>query len=155
MTKKIHGRHGARIVAVQGFYAWQLAGLSLRQIEEDLLVGDFYRDPENKENRIKISFDKEYLHELLHTIGGAVGTLNALIAPHSDRALEEIHPIELAILWVALYELKDRIEIPYKVIINEAILVAKEFGAQDSHKFINGILDKAARVVRQREALPA
>ena len=147
MSKKIHGRHGSRWVALQGLYAWTLSGVSLAKIEEDLLE----HRPESKEEAI--SFDKEYLHELIHEIGLLAGDLDTLIEPHLDRKLEEVQPVEHAILWIGIYELKVRVEIPYRVVLNEAILLAKHFGAQDSHKFINGVLDKAAKVLRPREAV--
>lgn len=153
MTKKVHGRHGSRWAALQGLYAWQLSGSSLAKIEEDLHEGTFHVEAENSESRIKVSFDKEYLHELLFNIARQIGELDELISPHLDRPLNEVHAIEHAILWIALYEFKERLEIPYKVIINEAILLAKQFGAQDSHKFVNGVLDKAAKVVREREVM--
>jgi len=146
MPKKIHGRHGSRWIALQGLYAWQLSCAPLSKIEEDLRSGFQW------ESDIKISFDKDYLHELMMAIHYQYDELDQLALPYLDRRLNEVHPIEHAILWIALYELKDRIEIPYKVIINEAILLAKQFGATESHKFINGVLDKAARVIRVKEA---
>lgn len=153
MTKKVHGRHGSRWAALQGLYAWQLSGSSLAKIEEDLHTGTFHIEPEKMEEPIKISFDKDYLHELMFNVGHQCDELDELISPHLDRPLSDVHAIEHAILWIALYEFKERLEIPYKVIINEAILLAKQFGAQDSHKFINGVLDKAAKVMREREVI--
>lgn len=151
MTKKIHGRHGARWVALQGLYAWSLSGGSLMKIEDDLLNQDsLFAEVDNKDP-IKISFDKAYLHELFEAIGTRKEELDKLIAPHLDRSLQDVNPIEHAILRIALYELKERLEIPYKVVINESIILAKQFGAQDSHKFVNGVLDKAAKILRQRE----
>lgn len=150
MIKKVHGRHGARWGALQGLYAWQLTGAPLAQIEADLCEGNFQFDLEKKEN--KFSFDKEYLHELLWAIINHNHELDELIKPHLDRSLPEVHSIEHGILWIAIYEFKERSEIPYKVIINEAILLAKLFGAKDSHKFINGVLDKAAKILRPKEA---
>ena len=123
----------------------------MTKIEEDLREGTFHFEQDSMEEPIKISFDKDYLHELLFNISHQFGVLDDLIVPHLDRPLHEVHAIEHAILWIALYEFKERLEIPYKVIINEAILLAKQFGAQDSHKFVNGVLDKAAKVVRERE----
>lgn len=148
MTKKVHGRHGARWVALQALYAWQFSGASLSQIETDLIEGTFHFEGDQT---AKVAFDKAYLQELLLAIGNQSSELDALILPHLDRPLPEVHPIEHAILWVAIYEFQSRLEIPYKVIINEAILLAKQFGAQDSHKFINGVLDKAAKTLRVRE----
>ncbi|MBS0287417.1 MAG: transcription antitermination factor NusB [Proteobacteria bacterium] len=145
MTKKVHGRHGARWAALQGLYAWQLSGVSISKIETDLHEGTF--------QEIEFSFDKPYLHELLSQISAQKSELDELITPHLDRPLNEVHAIEHAILWIAMYELKVRLEIPYKVIINEAILLAKQFGAQDSHKFINGVLDKAASQIRANEVV--
>jgi transcription antitermination protein NusB len=150
MTKKVHGRHGARWAALQGLYAWQLSGVSIAKIEIDLHDGTF-QDTSEHAQTIKFSFDKEYVHELLEQISTQKSDLDELILPHLDRPLVEVHAIEHAILWIAVYELKVRLEIPYKVIINEAILLAKQFGAQDSHKFINGVLDKAAASLRISE----
>lgn len=149
---KVHGRHGARWVAVQGLYAWQLSGLSLSKIEADLLAKPFQLEKYHTE-KLDISFDKAYLHELLFAVQEQYDDLDQLMLPHLDRPINELQPIEHAILWIALYELKDRIEIPYKVIINEAILLAKQFGAQDSHKFVNGVLDEAAKELRAREQI--
>ncbi len=152
MTKKVHGSHGSRWVALQGLYAVALTGGSLSRIEADLLANTFHSNKDHTDGvSHKISFDKPYLHELLDGIGGRKDELDALMAPYLDREVEEISPIEHSILYIALYELKERIEIPYKVIINEAIILAKQFGAQDSHKFVNGVLDKAAKQVRSRE----
>lgn len=147
---KVHGRHGARWVALQGLYAWQLSGGHLAKIEADLSENHFQLEKHHIE-QLDISFDKAYLHELLMAVGEQYAELDALMLPHLDRTVEELHPIEHAILWIGLYELKERIEIPYKVVINEAILLAKQFGAQDSHKFINGVLDEAAKVIRAKE----
>jgi N utilization substance protein B len=155
MIKKVHGRHGARWVALQGLYAWQMSKQPLVKIEEDLVSRFFESKELNAELQIEISFDKAYLHELLTNIDLMQSELDELTLPHLDRAVNEVHAIERAILWIAIYELKARPETPYKVIINEAILLAKQFGAQDSHKFINGVLDKAAKEIRARECSAA
>lgn len=155
MTNKVHGRHGSRWAAVQGLYAWSLSGAPIGRIEDDLRANHFYSiipgASEQLTPAIKVSFDKDYLHELLIGITGQVSSLDDLITPHIERDLSEINPVEHAILRVAMYELKDKKETPYRVIINEAILLAKQFGATDSHKFINGVLDKAVRVLRAGE----
>lgn len=151
MTKKVHGRHGARWAALQGLYAWQLSSVPIAKIESDLHDGTF--QDQSDTISIKFSFDKEYAHELLTQIAEHKDDLDELIVPHLDRPLVEVHAVEHAILWIAVYELKTRLEIPYKVIINEAILLAKQFGAQDSHKFINGVLDKAAMSLRASEVV--
>lgn len=150
-SKKVHGRHGSRWLALQGLYAWMVTGNSLASIEADLVATDFQFNPQTVDIMPKISFDAAYVQELIHEIGAKKSTLDDLMAPHLDRPLEELNTIEYVILLIACYELNERHEIPYKVIINEAILLAKQFGAQDSHKFVNGVLDKAAKVVRSRE----
>lgn len=150
-SKKVHGRHGSRWLALQGLYAWVLTGNSLARIEEDLVAKDFQFNPQTVDIMPKISFDSAYVHELIHEIAARISHLNDLIVPHLDRALADLNPVEYVVLLIAMYELSERHEIPYKVIINEAILLAKQFGAQDSHKFVNGVLDKAAKVVRTRE----
>lgn len=132
---KIHGRHGARWAAVQGIYAWSLSQAPIGQIEADL------NSPQFHVSTLKVSFDKAYLHELLSGITSQVSTLDEWIAAYSSRPVLEINPVELAILRVAAYELKEKKETPYRVVINEAILLAKAFGAVDSHKFINSVLD--------------
>lgn len=142
MTKKVYGRHGSRWVALQGLYAWQMTQTPLRSIHTELLSGELDSN---------VAFDREYLYELIEGIEQRHAELDELMTPDLSRALLEVTPIERAILWIALYELKERIEIPYKVIINEAIILAKQFGAQESHKFINGVLDKTAKRLRPAE----
>lgn len=150
-SKKVHGRHGSRWLALQGLYSWVVTGNSLSQIEQDLVASDFQFNPQTLDIMPKISFDAAYVHELIHEIAANKSSLDELMDPHLDREIEDLNPVEYAILLIACYELSQRIEIPYKVIINEAILLAKQFGAQDSHKFINGVLDKAAKEARSRE----
>ena len=149
MSKKVFGRHGSRWAALQGLYAWTMTGASISQIEADLI--EFKSESPNKDERI--AFDKAYLHELLHDISASISELDDLMAPHLDRDVAEMDPIEHVLLWIGIYELKQHPEIPYKVIINEAILLAKQFGGQDSHKFINGVLDKASKGLRPSEVL--
>ncbi len=148
---RVRGRHGSRWLALQGLYAWQYSKESIASIEADLLAGDLQFNPQNIEEKVKLSFDKAYLHELLISISQQLDALEEMITPHLDRPIDEVTSIERAILWIGAYELKDRLEIPYKVILNEAIILAKQFGAQDSHKFVNGVLDKAAKEVRASE----
>jgi len=143
-AKKVYGRHGSRWVAVQGLYAWQLSGNALQQIEEDLLSG-LYAEKSD------IAFNKAYLHELLEGVINQAETWDALMLPYLDRSLLELNPVEQAILRIAFYELKTQLQTPYRVIINEAVLLACEFGAQEGHRFVNGVLDKAVRALRPTE----
>lgn len=151
--KKISARRGARQLALQGLYAWEMTDNSLGLIEGDLLSGYYclllsstestYTENEHYPTSPKF-LDTPYFKELLHEIPLHKEALDAMIVPFMSRELDKLGPIEYAILRVAGYELKFHPEIPFKVVINEAIDLTKEFGSQDSHKFVNGVLDKLA-----------
>ena len=95
--------------------------------------------------------DLEYFQALLHDIPACVDELDAALEPLLDRRLDELDPIERTVLRMGMFELTRRIDVPYKVVINEEVALAKKFGATDSHKYINGVLDKAARQLRKVE----
>lgn len=144
MDKKVRGRHGARWVALQGLYAWAVSGNDIAHIEQDLINRTFAYDAVGT-----VSFNQAYFQELLREVTKGVEQWDHILQPFLGRSLQDLTPIEHAILRMGIYELKARVEIPYKVIINEAIILAKAFGAQDSHTFINSILDKAAHILRK------
>ncbi|NOY71843.1 MAG: transcription antitermination factor NusB [Gammaproteobacteria bacterium] len=130
----------ARQRAVQALYQWQQAGHDLSEIESQFLVGqDMSRA------------DVPYFQELLHKIPSDVETLDAHLQPLLDRKMNEVDSVERAILRIGTYELKHRFDIPYRVVINEGVVLAKKFGAVDSHRFINGILDKLSFTLRSAE----
>ena len=129
-----HARRRARRLALQALYQWHFTGNDLSDIEVHL-VGEA--------DMKKV--DSEYFHELLHTIPAQLSDIDSQFEPHLDRAIKDVGPIELAILRIATYELTQRTDIPYKVAINEALELAKIFGADESFKFINGVLDKVAK----------
>lgn len=133
-------RRKARELAVQAVYSWQLSQNSVTDIE-----GNFLTD--NSARR----FDIAYFQQLLRGVTASVGSIDEAISPHVDRPLDDVDHVEKAILRVAIYELKDCQDVPYKVVINEAIELAKSFAADDSHKFINGVLDKAVKLIRPEE----
>lgn len=134
-------RRMARHYAMQGLYQWQMAGASLNAIE-----AEFRTDNDMK------NVDVEYFQDLLHGVPKHLSDIENLFEPHLvERALNELDPVTEALLRMACYEFKFRIDVPYKVIINEAVALAKKFGAEDSHKFINGVLDKTAADVRALE----
>ncbi len=133
-------RRKARELAVQAVYSWQLSQNSVTDIE-----GNFLTD--NSARR----FDIAYFQQLLRGVTSSVGSIDEIISPHVDRPLDDVDHVEKAILRVAIYELKDCQDVPYKVVINEAIELAKSFAADDSHKFINGVLDKAVKLIRPEE----
>jgi N utilization substance protein B len=134
-------RHKARHYAMQALYQWHMAGASLGQIEAE------FRD-EYDFGKV----DGDYFHSLLHEVPAQLDELEDLFGRHMvERSLEELDPIERTLLRMATWELKDRVDVPYKVVINESVGLAKKFGATDGHKFINGVLDKTARQLRSTE----
>lgn len=133
-------RRKARHYGMQALYQWHMAGAPLSAIE-----GEFRDD---------YDFDKvdlEYFQALLHGVPAQVDELEAVLVPLLDRSIETLDPIERTLLRMGVFELTERIDVPYKVVINEAVALAKKFGATDGHKYINGVLDKAARQLRQAE----
>ncbi|GAB2190427.1 transcription antitermination factor NusB [Sessilibacter sp. MAH1] len=134
-------RRKARHYAMQALYQWQMAGSALNVIEAEFRV-DYDMKP----------VDVQYFHELLHETPAQLDELEAIFSKHlQSRALKELDPVTLALLRMSTYELKNRIDVPYKVVINEAVSLAKKFGAADAHKFINGVLDKTALELRSVE----
>jgi len=133
-------RRKARELAVQATYSWQVSQNPLKDIEVNFIA-------ENSKRR----FDIEYFQLLLRGVIGNVSDIDAVISPYVDRPLDDIDQVEKAILRVAVFELKDCTDVPYRVVINEAIELAKAFAADDSHKFINGVLDKTVKIIRPQE----
>nr|WP_297462268.1 transcription antitermination factor NusB [uncultured Halomonas sp.] len=146
-------RHAARELAVQGLYQWQLTGKSATSIESEFrsqVADDDLEDHENWHKVMEIA-DLALFHELLHNVVRERAELDAAIAPLLDRRIVDLDPIELAILRLGVYELTRRLEVPYRVVINEGVELAKSFGATDGHKYVNGILDKLASRLRSAE----
>ena len=136
----IKKRKHARDKAMQALYQWQLSGEEL----------DWIRDHYLQEQGVAAG-DEEYFLELLYQIPPIVNTLDKCFRQHVEKFEEHIDPIETSILRIATYELQNHLEIPFKVIINEAINLAKTYGADDSHKFINGVLDPLCATLRKQE----
>jgi N utilization substance protein B len=128
-------RRKSRELLLQALYQWQIAGNNIADIELQFLTN------ENMQ-----SADIDYFRELIHEIPSKVDFIEEQMLPFLDRPLKDLTPVEAAILKIGIYELNFRKDIPYKVVINEALELAKHFGAEDSHKFINGILDRVAKV---------
>lgn len=95
--------------------------------------------------------DLEYFQALIHGVPPLVEELDGLLEPLLDRELRELDPIERSLLRMGGFELRDRIDVPYRVVINESVALAKKFGAAESYKYINGVLDKLARQLRGPE----
>ncbi len=132
--KKPSRRYNTRALAVQALYAWHVSGNPIQTVAEDVLIDRDSNDP----------MDFDYYKTLVIEVSKHLGEIQDAFSPYLDRDISKMTPIELAILRLAVYELKYQVEISYKIVINEAIMLAKQFGAQASHKFINGVLDKVA-----------
>ncbi|KAA9000090.1 transcription antitermination factor NusB [Affinibrenneria salicis] len=133
-------RRRARECAVQALYSWQLSKNDIADVELQFL----------SEQDVK-GVDIAYFRELLAGVATQADKLDALMVPYLSRQLGDLGQVEKAVLRLALYELSKREDVPYKVAINEAIELAKVFGAEDSHKFVNGVLDKVAPTVRKNK----
>jgi len=130
-------RRKARELAVQAVYSWQLSENEIADVEAHFLT-------ENAKRRFEI----EFFQKLFRGVTAKASELDELMEPHLERPLDDIDHVEKAILRVAIYELSDCLDVPYRVVINEAIELAKGFAADDSHKFVNGVLDKAVKLIR-------
>ena len=130
-------RHLARQAAVQALYQWDLT----EQAPEDILR-HFIQDHDLNDA------DQAYFHMLVYEVPLYRQEINGRLTPHIDRDLDDIDPVERAILRIATYELEYKKDVPTKVIINEAIELAKTFGADHGYRFVNGVLDKVARDLR-------
>ena len=133
-------RRKARHFGLQALYQWNLSDASLVDIDAEFRVDNDFRHT-----------DGEYFQALLRGVMEDVESLEALFSPLLDRALDDLDPIERNLLRMGTFELKERIDVPYKVVINEAVSLAKKFGATESHRYINGILDKVASELRTVE----
>jgi transcription antitermination protein NusB len=133
-------RHNARHYALQAMYQWQVAGAAITDIEQEFLV-----------EHIDKKIDMPYFKELIHGIPTQVDVIDEAIKPFLKRSMSDIDPVELAVLRVATYELLKRPDVPYRVIINEALQLTKKFGSIEGYKFVNGILDKIAKANRSIE----
>jgi N utilization substance protein B len=138
-------RHRAREFALQGIYAWLLRGGEGTQDAGE--IDAHLRDAEDFSEA-----DAQWFKTLLHGVLREAPDLRERFAPFIDRPLAELSPVEHGILLLGSYELVHHVEVPYKVAINEAVELAKSFGGTDGFKFVNGVLDKLAAVVRTQES---
>ena len=132
-VKKPSARRRARECTVQALYSWAVSGNTAEQVELAFVL-----------DQDMDGVDKPYFRKLFRQTVENIETVDFSISPYIDRSFDELDPIETAILRLAVYELRFELDVPYKVVINEAIEVAKVFGADESHKYINGVLDKIA-----------
>lgn len=135
-------RTNARKAAVQALYQWQMAGHNLNVIEQQFLEDEWLKDAQ-----------KSYFKELLHGIPEHLESIDEALSEFVDRPVDLIDPVEKAVLRIGAYELLYRQDMPYRVVLNESINLAKCFGAEGSHRYVNGILDKIAtkkRLIEQQ-----
>ncbi len=140
---RVRARSWARRYAMQALYQWQLTGHDLHVIDAQFL-----------EEQDMGKVDQDYFRELLHRVPAHLEAINSTLTPYLERPLEQVDPVEKAVLWIAAYEFLKRPDIPYRVVINEAVELAKLFGADQGHRFVNGVLDKTAQVARPEEIGP-
>ncbi|MCY4471306.1 MAG: transcription antitermination factor NusB [Kistimonas sp.] len=139
--RKALQRRRARELTLQALYQWEMAGASVSSIEAE------FRD-RNDMTRI----DGEFFHDLLTGVARQVGVLDKTLVPLLDREFDRLDPVERAALRLGCFEMMERLEVPYRVVINEGIELARRYGAQGSYKYINNILDQLARRLRSQES---
>jgi N utilization substance protein B len=139
-ASKTEMRRSARRFAVQAVYSWQMAGQPINEIEAMFRV-------DNDMSQTDVTL----FSELLRGVSSNSTELDSAYSPFLDRSVDDLDPIERAVLRIGSFELIHRIDVPYRVVINESVDLAKVFGATESHKYVNGILDKLAQRVRMVE----
>lgn len=134
-------RSRARRRAAQALYAWEVGGNPMPRVIDDF----------RHEQDMQIA-DLEYFEDLLRGVEAHREELDAGLVPFLDRDIERVDPIERGVLRLSAYELKFRLDVPYRVVLNEAVEVAKRFGSEQGHTYVNGVLDKLAHAWRATEA---
>ncbi|MBN3755354.1 transcription antitermination factor NusB [Paraburkholderia sp. Tr-20389] len=137
-------RRRSRELATQGLYQWLLSGSPAGEIDAQLRGAQGYDKA-----------DHEHLDAILHGVIRDSEALSTDLTPCLDRPIEQLSPVERAVLLVAAYELKNHVDIPYRVVINEAVELAKTFGGADGYKYVNGVLDKLSAKLRVDETQAA
>lgn len=137
----VHAKVRARRSVVQALYQWGMSELGMGEV-----IREFEKD---RSELAKADID--YFRSLLRGVEEKQAELEEKLAPLLDRPLAELDQVEKAILYLGMYELLYKLELPWRVVLNESIELAKMFGAEESHKYVNGILDKAARQIRTIE----
>jgi N utilization substance protein B len=148
--KQRASRHRTRELAVHGLYERQLSKRADDEIAASLLADPEYAQDGDVQTPAP-ELDRDYFDELWRGVTREHDALLAELAPHVDRSIDSLSPIERAVLVIAAWELVHRLDIPYRVVINEAVELAKRYGGTDGYKFVNGVLDKLALRVRPDE----
>ena len=145
MTRPRSDRSGrarslSRRLALQALYQWQMTGQSFPELRNQYTSDEGYAE-----------VDAEYFQQLLQGVIDDSAALDAMIGGWLDRPVAQLDPVEHAVLLLGVEELRAHVEVPYKVVLNECVELTKKFGATDGHKFINAVLDRAARQLRAAE----
>ena len=145
MTRPRSDRSGrarslSRRLALQALYQWQMTGQSFPELRNQYTSDEGYAE-----------VDPEFFQQLLQGVVEDSAALDAMIAEWLDRPVAQLDPVEHAVLLIGVEELRAHVEVPYKVVLNECVELTKKFGATDGHKFINAVLDRAARQLRAAE----
>lgn len=143
--KSPNARQQSRVMLMEALYAWQLVHTPVDQVALDVRT---------RAEQEGLAFDAAYFHSVLDRVVAIHEHLDAIVIQHSSRDGDTIHPIERVILWIAACELKERLDVPYKVIINEALNLSKTYGSHESHRFVNAVLDRLARDLRPASFAP-
>ncbi len=138
--QSISGKRRARKLALQALYQWLMSGHELSEIEAQFRVIN---------NMEKV--DADYFCRLIYGVPKHLTILEENLAPLIDRPIQSLNPIELSVLRLGAFELFYCPEVPYRVVLDESITLAKEFGSQDGHRYVNGVLNNLARKVRIAE----
>ena len=133
-------RGKSRRLAMQAIYQWQMTGDSISGIKQQFFE-------ENNSTKI----DLEYFTELVSGVASTVGEIDKLLEKYMSRTIELVDPVERSILRIGTYEFINRLDVPYRVVLNEAVTITKEFCSEKSHAFVNAVLDKVAKEIRHIE----
>lgn len=133
-------RGKSRRLAMQAIYQWQMTGDSIAGIKQQFL---------DENNPTK--FDVEYFTALVSGVASTVSEIDKLLEKYMNRTIESVDPVERSILRIGSYEFINRLDVPFRVVLNEAVTITKEFCSEKSHAFVNAVLDKVAKEIRQIE----
>ncbi len=137
-------RGKARRLAMQAIYQWQMTGDSIADIKQQFV-------DENTMTSSSTSIDGEYFSQLVSGVASSISELDPFLEKNMTRSIESVDPVERAILRLATFEFVNRLDVPYRVVLNEAVNITKEFCAEKSHTFVNAVLDKVAQEIRHIE----
>ncbi len=144
-TKSVAKARGkARRLAMQAIYQWQMTGDSITDIKQQFVEANAITSSTS-------SIDADYFSQLVSGVASSISELDPFLEKNMTRSMESVDPVERAILRLATFEFVNRLDVPYRVVLNEAVNITKEFCAEKSHTFVNAVLDKVAQEIRHIE----